>query len=58
MTASGPARELPQIAAACPTCNAQPGDLCTSHSGTRVRRHDTHVTRTAAWLDTEEDGEK
>lgn len=50
MTSPAPARELPQLAVPCPTCHATPGDLCTSHSGTRPRRNDTHVTRTAAWL--------
>ncbi|MFE2556024.1 hypothetical protein ACFXGT_08300 [Streptomyces sp. NPDC059352] len=44
-----PARELPQIAVACPMCDAAPGDLCTSHSGTRVRTSDTHQARTTAW---------
>ncbi|MGW5408979.1 zinc finger domain-containing protein [Streptomyces spiralis] len=43
------ARALPQIATACPTCNAAPGDLCTSHGGTRPRRHDVHQARTTAW---------
>ncbi|WP_263170642.1 hypothetical protein [Streptomyces sp. SCSIO ZS0520] len=44
-----PARALPQIAIACATCGARPGDLCTSHSGTRPRRHNTHQTRTQEW---------
>lgn len=44
-----PARDLPQLAAACPACGACPGDLCTSHSGTRVRRTDVHQARRAAW---------
>lgn len=43
------AADLPQIAVACPACGAKPGDLCTSHSGTRVRRTDVHQARTAAW---------
>ncbi|MEV4174035.1 hypothetical protein [Nonomuraea sp. NPDC049709] len=49
MTGSEPARQLPQLAVACPTCHAATGDLCTSHGGTRPRRNDTHQTRTAAW---------
>ncbi|MFD7861832.1 hypothetical protein [Streptomyces sp. NPDC059783] len=40
---------LPALAVACPTCGSQPGQLCTSHSGTRQRRHDVHQTRTAAF---------
>lgn len=51
MTGTVPALDLPQIAVACPTCQAQPGDPCTSHGGTRTRRHDTHQTRTAAWAE-------
>lgn len=47
--ASASARTLPQLAVACPTCQAQPGDLCTSHGGTRIRRYDTHQARTAAY---------
>ncbi|MBQ0827664.1 zinc finger domain-containing protein [Streptomyces tagetis] len=43
------ARALPQINVECPTCSAAPGDLCTSHGGTRPRRHDVHQARTAAW---------
>ncbi|SCD61697.1 zinc finger domain-containing protein [Streptomyces sp. PpalLS-921] len=39
---------FPALAVACPTCGSQPGQLCTSHSGTRVRRHDVHQARTAA----------
>lgn len=49
MTGPDPAREFPQLAVACPTCQAAPGDLCTSHSGTRPRRNDTHQARTSAW---------
>ncbi|MFJ6566270.1 hypothetical protein ACIQNU_02530 [Streptomyces sp. NPDC091292] len=48
-----PARALPQIAVACPTCGAERGELCTSHSGTRTRRHNTHQARTKAWASTE-----
>lgn len=43
------AQDLPQLAIPCPVCDAQPGELCTSHSGTRVRRHDTHQARSTAW---------
>lgn len=51
MTSPAPARNLPQLAAGCPTCQATPGDLCTSHGGTRQRRNDTHQARTSAWKD-------
>ncbi|MEW1724286.1 hypothetical protein [Streptomyces sp. NPDC093109] len=44
-----PALQLPALAVACPACDAQPGDLCTSHSGTRPRRNDVHRARTAAF---------
>ncbi|MGW4728893.1 zinc finger domain-containing protein [Streptomyces shenzhenensis] len=44
-----PTRDLPQIAIHCPTCWAAPGELCTSHGGTRTRRHDVHQSRTSAW---------
>ncbi|MFE0737434.1 hypothetical protein [Streptomyces sp. NPDC058855] len=43
-----PALTNPALAVACPTCDSQPGALCTSHSGTRTRRHDVHRARTAA----------
>ncbi|MFJ8992659.1 hypothetical protein ACIRQH_19960 [Streptomyces sp. NPDC102279] len=46
-----PASDLPQIAVDCPTCQATPGDLCTSHGGTRTRRNDTHRSRTDRWND-------
>jgi hypothetical protein len=52
-----PAHQLPQLAVACPTCQAEPGDLCTSHSGTRVRRTNTHIARMRAWLDATSIGE-
>lgn len=42
-----PAR-FPALAVACPSCHSAPGQLCTSHSGTRKRQHDVHQTRTAA----------
>ena len=44
-----PALDLPQIAVPCPRCDAAAGDPCTSHSGTRPRRNDTHTDRTTAW---------
>ncbi|TQE33171.1 zinc finger domain-containing protein [Streptomyces ipomoeae] len=48
-----PARALPQITVACPPapdgCGSAAGELCTSHNGTRVRRHQVHQARTAAW---------
>lgn len=43
-----PALTNPALAVACPTCDSRPGTLCTSHSGTRTRRHDVHRARTAA----------
>ena len=46
-----PAASLPAIAVACPRCGAAPGALCTSHSGTRVRRSDVHQARTAARIE-------
>lgn len=55
MTSTAPARDLPQIAVGCPTCQAPAGELCTSHGGTRKRRHDTHQTRRAAWADAGQD---
>lgn len=48
-TDRAPALDLPQIQAPCPTCDAAPGHLCTSHDGTRTRRHTTHRPRTTAW---------
>ncbi|MEW2351488.1 hypothetical protein AB0904_27945 [Streptomyces sp. NPDC006684] len=44
-----PARAFPQLRVACPACGSAPGALCTSHGGTRVRRHDVHQARRAAW---------
>ncbi|MDV5143214.1 hypothetical protein R1T08_02535 [Streptomyces sp. SBC-4] len=43
-----PALTNPALTVACPACDAEPGALCTSHSGTRTRRHDVHRDRTAA----------
>ncbi|MFF8604075.1 hypothetical protein ACF065_33795 [Streptomyces sp. NPDC015232] len=43
-----PALNNPALAVACPACDSRPGALCTSHSGTRTRRHDVHRLRTAA----------
>lgn len=48
---------FPQLAVACPTCDSAPGQLCTSHSGTRTRRHDVHQTRTAAHAAAQQTGE-
>ncbi|CAL9481087.1 zinc finger domain-containing protein [Streptomyces sp. enrichment culture] len=45
---TAPALSLPAIAVACPMCGAQPGTLCTSHDGTRVRRNDVHRDRSRA----------
>ncbi|MFD3663982.1 hypothetical protein ACFWVF_25920 [Streptomyces sp. NPDC058659] len=47
-----PATGNPALAVACPACDSQPGALCTSHSGTRPRRHDVHRARTAALAST------
>ncbi|MFC8124687.1 hypothetical protein [Streptomyces sp. NPDC057302] len=44
-----PALALPQIAVDCPACGADAGALCTSHSGTRVRKYDMHQARRDAW---------
>ncbi|WP_063735580.1 hypothetical protein [Streptomyces sp. RTd22] len=46
-----PARSLPQLAVACPACASPAGELCTSHSGKRTRRNDTHLARRAAWVE-------
>ncbi|MGI5485111.1 zinc finger domain-containing protein [Streptomyces lavendofoliae] len=43
-----PALTNPALAVACPACDSHPDALCTSHSGTRTRRHDVHRARTAA----------
>ncbi|MEV4975353.1 zinc finger domain-containing protein [Streptomyces scopuliridis] len=43
-----PALNSPALTVTCPTCDSAPGDLCTSHSGTRQRRDNVHRTRTAA----------
>ncbi|MFG2629981.1 hypothetical protein [Streptomyces sp. NPDC048473] len=43
-----PALTNPALAIACPACDSPPNALCTSHSGTRPRRHDVHRARTAA----------
>ncbi|MFG2650940.1 hypothetical protein [Streptomyces sp. NPDC048436] len=43
-----PALHLPALRVECPACGAQPNVLCTSHSGTRQRRHDVHRARTTA----------
>jgi len=46
---AAPAFDLPQVTVTCPTCHAEPGDLCTSHGDTRAWRHDVHQDRTTAW---------
>lgn len=51
MSATEPARDLPQLAVACPACTSPAGELCTSHGGKRVRRNDTHQARRAAWVE-------
>ncbi|RSS51391.1 hypothetical protein [Streptomyces sp. WAC01280] len=48
-TAVAPALDLPQLSVPCPTCGSGPGRLCTSHSGTRVRRDTVHQERRADW---------
>jgi hypothetical protein len=45
---TAPALLMSALAVACDTCGAEPGNLCTSHGGTRVRRHDVHRTRSLA----------
>ncbi|MFI0894869.1 hypothetical protein [Streptomyces sp. NPDC020983] len=40
---------LPALVVACPDCGSAPGALCTSHSGTRVRRNNVHQGRTKAY---------
>ncbi|CAL9530092.1 zinc finger domain-containing protein [Streptomyces sp. enrichment culture] len=47
-----PALRLRAITVACPLCGAQPGDLCTSHGGTRQRREDVHRIRARAAAET------
>ncbi|MGW1840883.1 zinc finger domain-containing protein [Streptomyces sp. NPDC002067] len=49
MTTRSPAAVLPQLSVPCPRCDAPAHQLCTSHSGTRQRRNDTHMDRRAAW---------
>lgn len=39
---------FPALAVPCPACQSPAGQLCTSHSGTRVRRNDVHQDRTKA----------
>lgn len=48
MSTPAPAQSLPALAVACPACNSGPGQLCTSHNGTRIRRDNVHQARTAA----------
>jgi hypothetical protein len=47
-TSPAPAADHPALAVACPRCGAAPGQLCTSHGGTRPRRYDVHQVRAAA----------
>ncbi|WP_128977258.1 zinc finger domain-containing protein [Streptomyces roseicoloratus] len=47
-TTTAPALSLPALAVTCPACGSKPGELCTSHSGTRPRRNDVHRARTTA----------
>ncbi|WP_327335910.1 hypothetical protein OG384_04550 [Streptomyces sp. NBC_01324] len=47
---------FPALAVACPSCGSVPGQLCTSHSRTRVRRHNVHQARTAAWRAAQQNG--
>ncbi len=50
MTTRPPAADLPQLAVPCPRCAAPAHQLCTSHGGSRQRRHDTHMDRRPAWV--------
>lgn len=54
---AAPAFDLPQITVTCPMCGALPGELCTSHGGTRPRRNDVHQARTATWRATQTGGD-
>ncbi|WP_369265810.1 zinc finger domain-containing protein [Streptomyces harbinensis] len=44
-----PPGKLPALSVPCPACGSAAGQLCTSHSGTRLRRSDVHQARTAAY---------
>ncbi|WP_032769885.1 hypothetical protein [Streptomyces sp. CNS654] len=44
---------FPQLAVPCPQCEAPARQLCTSHSGTRQRTHNTHQARTRAYRATQ-----
>ncbi|WP_327337372.1 hypothetical protein OG384_14825 [Streptomyces sp. NBC_01324] len=44
---------IPALAVACPSCGSVP-QLCTSHSGTRTRRHNVHQARTRAYAATQQ----
>lgn len=46
---AGAVADLPQQSVPCPECGAEAGEPCRSHGGTRVRSHDVHQKRTAAW---------
>ncbi|AZM46611.1 hypothetical protein DMB38_13005 [Streptomyces sp. WAC 06738] len=53
-----PAADLPAIRVACPLCGSPAGAPCTSHGGTRERRHDVHRARTAAWTAQQSGGDR
>lgn len=53
-TDTDPAATLPALALPCPACGAAPGQPCTSHSGTRIRRHNVHQARTKAHSQSQE----
>lgn len=51
---SSSAAELPELAAACPTCDAAAGDPCLTGSG-KVK-DDTHKARRDAFAELDDDG--
>ncbi|WP_141753779.1 zinc finger domain-containing protein [Streptomyces luteocolor] len=55
VVSDAPALALPQMAVDCPACGAEAGALCTSHNGTRVRKHDAHQQRRDAWISSSRD---
>jgi hypothetical protein len=44
-----PARELPELTVACPTCGAKPEGLCVMHAFGPTLAYAVHQARTAAW---------
>lgn len=44
-----PAQTLPQLAVACPTCGAEPEELCILHAFGPRLPYSTHQARTTAW---------